>query len=236
MQMHKTLSSLAIIPDGNRRYAQKNNIAVEQAYLAGFRKSEEVVRWCGDSGVKTLTYWALSLDNFSKRSTDELSLLFKLMKSHAQRVLDSQAYKDNEVTVKFFGKRDLLPAELNTMFSKVEDMYPERKGGLALNMGIAYSGRDELLNATQRLAADIASDKVRANSLTESEFEKYLYLSESPDLLIRTGDSHRLSGMMPWQTVYSELYFSPKLWPEFAKADFDAAVEFYDSTERKFGK
>jgi len=115
-------------------------------------------------------------------------------------------------------------------------MYPERKGGLALNMGIAYSGRDELLNATQRLAADIASDKVRANSLTESEFEKYLYLSESPDLLIRTGDSHRLSGMMPWQTVYSELYFSPKLWPEFAKADFDAAVEFYDSTERKFGK
>jgi len=234
--MHKTLSSLAIIPDGNRRYAQKNNIAVEQAYLAGFRKSEEVVHWCGDSGIKTLTYWALSLDNFSKRSTDELSLLFRLMKSHAQRVLDSQAYKDNNVTVKFFGKRDLLPSELNKMFSKVEDKYPERKDGLVLNMGIAYSGRDELLNATQRLAADIAADKVRANSLTESEFEKYLYLSESPDLLIRTGDSHRLSGMMPWQTVYSELFFSPKLWPEFTKTDFDAAVEFYGSTDRKFGK
>jgi tritrans,polycis-undecaprenyl-diphosphate synthase [geranylgeranyl-diphosphate specific] len=234
--MHKTLSSLAIIPDGNRRYAQKNNIAVEQAYLEGFRKSEEVVRWCGDSKVKTLTYWALSLDNFSKRSSDELGLLFRLMKSHAQRVLDSQVYKDNNVTVKFFGKRELLPAELDKMFSKVEDMYPERKTGLVLNMGIAYSGRDELLNAVQRLASDIASDKVRANSLTESEFEKYLYLSESPDLLIRTGDSHRLSGMMPWQTVYSELFFSPKLWPEFSKDDFDAAVEFYDSTERKFGK
>jgi len=234
--MHKTLSSLAIIPDGNRRYAQKNNIAVEQAYLAGFRKSEEVVRWCGDSKIKTLTYWALSLDNFSKRSTDELSLLFRLMKSHAQRVLDSQVYKDNEVTVRFFGKRELLPPELNRMFSKVEDLYPERKGGLVLNMGIAYSGRDELLNAVQKLASDIASDKVRANSLTESEFEKYLYLSESPDLLIRTGDSHRLSGMMPWQTVYSELYFSPKLWPEFTKEDFDSAVEFYDSADRKFGK
>jgi len=234
--MHKKLSSLAIIPDGNRRYAQKNNIAVEQAYLAGFRKSEEVVRWCNDSGVKTLTYWALSLDNFSKRSTDELSLLFKLMKSHAQRVLDSQAYKDNAVTVRFFGKRELLPAELNRMLSKVEKRYPENRGGLALNMGIAYSGRDELLNAAQRLATDIASDRVRANSLTESEFEKYLYLRESPDLLIRTGDSHRLSGMMPWQTVYSELFFSPKLWPEFTKADFDEAVAFYDSAERKFGK
>ncbi|MFA5247083.1 MAG: undecaprenyl diphosphate synthase family protein, partial [Candidatus Micrarchaeia archaeon] len=153
--MHKTLTSLAIIPDGNRRFAKKNNIAVEQAYLAGFRKSEEVVRWCGDSGINTLTYWALSLDNYSKRSTDELSLLFRLMKSHAQRILESKVYKDNRVTVRFFGKRDLLPSDLNSMFSKIESAYPERNGGLVLNMGIAYSGRDELFNATQKLAADI---------------------------------------------------------------------------------
>jgi tritrans,polycis-undecaprenyl-diphosphate synthase [geranylgeranyl-diphosphate specific] len=234
--MHKPLSSVAIIPDGNRRYAKKNNIGVEQAYVAGFRKSEEVVQWCGDSGVKSLTYWALSLDNFSKRSSEELSLLFRLMKSHAQRILDSQAYKDNRVTVKFFGKRDLLPVELNRMFAKIEEEYPERENGLSLNMGIAYSGRDELLNAAQKLAADISANKLRPNSLTETEFEKYLYLRESPDLLIRTGDSHRLSGMMPWQTVYSELYFSPKLWPEFSKQDFAAACEFYDSADRKFGK
>jgi undecaprenyl diphosphate synthase len=158
------------------------------------------------------------------------------MKSHGQRILDSRTYRDNDVTVRFFGKRELLPAALNRIFARIEEKYPEKRGGLALNMGIAYSGRDELLTAAQRLAADIASDKVRPNSLTESEFEKYLYLRESPDLLIRTGDSHRLSGMMPWQTVYSELFFSPKLWPEFSKADFEEAVAFYDSTDRKFGK
>ncbi len=229
------LASVAVIPDGNRRFAHKANISLEEAYLAGFRKSEEAVRWGADSGVKSMTFWALSLDNFTKRSENELSLLFRMMKGHAQNVLKSKTFKDYDVTVKFFGKRDIIPAELNSMFSKVEDKF-QGSGDLRINFGIAYNGRDELLTAAKNLATDISAGKIRASAVGEHEFEKYLYLSESPDLVIRTGNSPRLSGLMPWQTVYSELYFSPKLWPEFSKQDYAQAVEFYANVERKFGK
>jgi len=233
--MDATLRSIAIIPDGNRRFAQKAGISLEEAYLAGFKKSEEAVKWCADSGVKSLTFWALSLDNYSKRSPTELSLLFRLMKSHAQNTLKSKVFREHNVAVKFFGKRELLPADLNSLFTKVEDTYPGN-GEMSLNMGIAYNGRDELLYAAKKVAREIANGNLRETSLTENDFERFLYLKESPDLVIRTGDSHRLSGLMPWQTVYSELYFSPKLWPEFGKLDFKAAMDFYAATERKFGK
>ncbi len=229
------LSSIAIIPDGNRRYARKAGLSLEQAYMAGFRKSEDAVKWSADEGAKTLTFWALSLDNFTQRSSNELSVLFRLMKSHAQQALKSKVFKEHNVAVRFFGKRELLPRELDRTFQTVEEKYPG-DGDLALNVGIAYNGRDELLHAAQLLAKDISANKVRPGTLTESEFEQYLYVKVSPDLVIRTGDAPRLSGLMPWQTVYSELYFSPKLWPEFTKEDFGAACEFYHNVERKFGR
>jgi undecaprenyl diphosphate synthase len=227
--------SVAIIPDGNRRYARKRGITLEAAYLAGFRKSEEAAKWCADAGVKSLTFWALSLDNFSKRSEEEMKLLFGLMKRHARESFRSKVFRDYDFTVRFFGRRDMIPRKLDAMFQKIEEKF-RGDGSLRVNFGIAYNGREELLHAAKALASDISARRVDGSALTESDFEKYLYVRESPDLVIRTGNAPRLSGLMPWQTVYSELYFSPKLWPEFAKADFARATEFYGRTERKFGK
>ncbi|MFH1246891.1 MAG: polyprenyl diphosphate synthase, partial [Candidatus Micrarchaeota archaeon] len=137
--------------------------------------------------------------------------------------------------IEFFGRRELLPDSVKTAMEKLEEKTRDKKSQ-TLNIGIAYSGREELLNASKKLAQDIASGKVDANDISEDSFSKYLYSNVSPQLIIRTGNVQRLSGFMPWQNTYSELYFSPKLWPEFTRDDFTLAKEFYETTEQRFGQ
>ncbi len=232
--MSNGLSSIAIIPDGNRRYSTKAGLPIEAAYAKGFEKSQEAVQWSAEAGVKSLTFWALSLENYSKRSQFELAGLFSLMKQHAQKARREKAFSENGVRVKFFGKLELLPKDLMAEINALEESTQDN-GSTRLNVALAYSGRDELLNAARKVLQENAHGDLNAE-ISEEEFSKHLYLQESPDLIIRTGNVQRLSGFLPWQAGYSEIYFSPKLWPEFQKPDFQAAVEYYNAAERRFGK
>ncbi len=229
------LESVAVIPDGNRRFAKKKGLPIESAYLEGFKKAGEFAKWAFESEVKTVSLWALSLDNFSKRSNNELNVLFKLMDKNLNDMLKHPKFGDHDCRIKFFGKRELLPETIKNGMQKVEEKTIDRKGK-NLNIAIAYSGREELLNASKSLAADITSGKVDASTVDESTFANYLYSPESPQLIIRTGNVQRLSGFLPWQNSFSELYFSSKLWPEFEQKDFIAAKEFFETTEQRFGK
>lgn len=228
----RKLSHLAITPDGNRRYAAKHNLSFQQAYKAGFDKIKDVLEWSEEP--ERVTLWAMSLDNLLKRSSFEKKILFKLMAKHVEQSIGEGEFVERGVRVNFFGRRELLPKELNGRFQILER---ETEGGRKqLNIAIAYSGRDELLNAAKALAFDAREGKIDPSQLTEEQFEKYLYYGDSPDLVIRTGDAQRLSGLMPWQTAYSEIYFSKKLWPEFGKSDYNKAVEFYRNTQSRKGK
>ena len=129
-------------------------------------------------------------------------------------------------------KRDI---EIEHRITKLEEKTID-KDGYSLNIAVAYSGREELLNASKKLAKDIASGKISLEKINEDEFSNYLYFGQSPQLIIRTGNVQRLSGFLPWQNSYSELYFSPKLWPEFTKDDFLQAKQFFETTEQRFGK
>ncbi len=229
------LESVAVIPDGNRRFAKKKGMPLEAAYMAGFKRAGEFSKWAFDSGVKNVSLWALSLDNFSKRSDDELNVLFKLMAKNIDDMLSHPKFKEQDGRIKFFGKRSLLPENIQKGMAELEEKTRDRKGN-SLNIAIAYSGREQLLTATTKLAQDIASGKVDSRKVDESTFANYLYSDQTPQLIIRTGNVQRLSGFMPWQNTYSELYFSPKLWPEFEQKDFAAAKEFYETTEQRFGK
>ncbi len=229
------LKSVAVIPDGNRRFAKKSGLALEAAYLAGFKKAGEFSKWAFEEKVKTVSYWALSLDNYAKRSQEELKILFKLMTKHMEDALKHPKFNDHECRIKFFGRRELLPLEIQKSMAQLEEKTMDR-GENSLNMGIAYSGHEEVVSAAKKLAADIATGKISQESVDESTFSAYLYTSEAPQLIIRTGNVQRLSGFMSWQNAYSELYFSPKLWPEFTKPDFLAAKEFFETTEQRFGK
>lgn len=227
--------SVAIIPDGNRRFSKKASISLEQAYLAGFNKVHSAVDWAQELGVGSLSFWALSIDNFSKRASRELDVLFFLMGRKLTEALSDNRFKERGVRVKFFGKRELLPSSLQERFNALEQNTLDNNQ-TELHIGVAYGGKQELLDAARGIARDAAKGALLEEELNEKKFEQYLYFAQSPDLVIRTGEVQRLSGFMPWQTGYSELFFSSKLWPDFERADFVQAVEFYSQAKRNFGK
>lgn len=229
------LTDIAVIPDGNRRFAKKKTLPIEAAYLAGFKKAAEFSKWAFEEKVKNVSFWALSMDNFAKRSESELTVLFKLMTKHLTDAMRHPELGTEDCRIQFFGRRELLPQNVRSAMEKLEAKTIDKKSQ-TLNIGIAYSGRDELLNASKRLATDIANNVVKAEDVTEAAFSNYLYFPNSPQLIIRTGNVQRLSGFMPWQNAYSELYFSPKLWPEFNRDDFMAAKQFFETTEQRFGQ
>ncbi|MFH0971872.1 MAG: polyprenyl diphosphate synthase [Candidatus Micrarchaeota archaeon] len=228
------LKSIAIIPDGNRRFAKKNALNFQNAYMQGFRKVEEVMGWADAKGVRQITFWALSLENYKKRSRFEMKILFELMRRKLRGSLRTGEYSENGIKIKFFGKLELLPPDVRDLMAKLE---AETSGNSKeLSIAIAYSGREEIVNAAKRIAIDFYGKNDKLSKLTEGDFEKYLYSPMAPDLIIRTGEVSRLSGFLPWQATYSELYFCRKLWPEFDETDFNQAVEFYNETQRRFGK
>ncbi|PIT85818.1 di-trans,poly-cis-decaprenylcistransferase [Candidatus Micrarchaeota archaeon CG10_big_fil_rev_8_21_14_0_10_59_7] len=222
----RKLNHVAIIPDGNRRYAKRRNIPISEWYALGFRKMEEAARWAAAQGVREVSFWALSADNFRKRERAQLGVLFSMMRKYALSELRENRFAQDGVRVRFFGRLNSLPRELREALEDIEKetSHNEKR---SLNILIVYGGRDELLNAAKGCARDGKFD--------EKTFEKHLYLADAPDLIIRTGNSPRLSGFMPWQSEYSEIYFSKKLWPEFTKRDFDAAVRFYTGIVKRGG-
>jgi len=155
------------------------------------------------------------------------------MKKHCEKAFSSETFEKEGVRVKFFGSLELLPPDLVALMRRVEEK-TAKNSRVRLNVAIAYSGRDELLQAAKKLV-ELARNNPSAE-VDEKQFEQLLYLQEAPDLIIRTGNVQRLSGFLPWQAGYSELFFSPKLWPEFSKRDFRAALAFYENAERRFGK
>ncbi len=229
------LNSVGIIPDGNRRFAKKVGIDFSRAYLKGFEKVRDVVEWASEKKVREVYFWALSFENFSKRSKAELSVLFGLMRKYVDTALSENTFVDLDCKVNFFGNRSVLPQSVLSRIHEIE-VQTENCSSYKIGVGIAYSGREEILTASKRVAEDVLEGKFKVDDIDEGLLSKYLYTSSSPDLVIRTGGVSRLSGFMPWQAVYSELYFSRKLWPEFEKRDFFKAVDFFNSTERRFGK
>lgn len=224
--------SIAIIPDGNRRFAERNGLALEQAYLQGFAKAEHVMDWLAHTPVASVKLWALSLENFHKRSGVELSILFELMKRQLRTSLKDSRFDGRDFSVRFIGQTEKLPHDVQTLMHQLAHRSQGAKRELCV--AIAYSGQAELTYAAQKAAEDYKSGKIE--KIDEAAFSKYLYAQEPVDLVIRTGNVQRLSGFLPWQNAYAEVYFSQKMWPEFGKADLDAALEFYSHTERRFGK
>lgn len=235
---HPVLETIAVIPDGNRRYARKYSLPLQVAYSKGFEKVNQILQWASDDNVKGMSFWALSLENYTKRSSLELRALFGLMKNKMKEALTTPEFEERGARIKFFGKLELLPAEIRKLASELEAESASRKK-FELQIGIAYSGQDEIMHACKQLAKELSSGKLserRLDGMNSLDFSKYLYTSLQPDLVIRTGGVQRLSGFLPFQSAYSEYYFSQRLWPEFSRNDFEKAVEHFENSERRFGK
>ncbi|MEM3839031.1 MAG: polyprenyl diphosphate synthase [Candidatus Micrarchaeaceae archaeon] len=225
--------TLALIPDGNRRWARKHQLTIPMGYNKGVDRFLEFSKWCMEYGINSITVWMLSIENLS-RPKHELSALFSIYKRVASDKKLISELQRTETKVKVIGRKDLLPKDVVASFTRLEEQTKSNKKRV-INMLLAYGGRDDIIEATKRVVEKAIS---KGTAKIEDLFERSLVSYGIPniDFIIRTSGEQRLSGFIPWQSDYSELYFSKKLWPDFTKEDLKRAIMDYSKRQRRFGK
>jgi tritrans,polycis-undecaprenyl-diphosphate synthase [geranylgeranyl-diphosphate specific] len=216
---------IAIIMDGNRRFAQKMGLQPHEGHFFGSKKAEEVLEWCWELGVKMLTLYAFSTENF-KRSEVEKRNIFRLLESELKRILKDRRTYEREVKVKIVGKRELLPENLVEIINEVEEATKNHRRHF-LNVAVAYGGRQEIIDAVKAILRKVKEGKVSPEKIDAKLLEEHLYGEgkySKVDLIIRTGGEQRLSNFLPWQAANSVAYFCDVYWPEFRKIDLLRAI------------
>ncbi len=224
---------VAIIPDGNRRWVRKHGLSLMTGYDTGIKKFIEVAMWAKEMGVKTISIWGLSTENVKNRSSAEINTLFKLYMKAATDPKILKQLDDNRARVRVIGDMAPLPKKLKKELKALEARTRAYKD-FSINILVGYGGRDDILYAAKKL---LSSHKRRIK-LTYETLRENLRTATLPDvdLLIRTSGEMRLSGFLPWQGSYSELYFSKKYWPGFGKEDLKRAIASFSDRERRYGK
>lgn len=225
--VEKLPKHIAVIMDGNRRFAKKKKLSVADGHRAGADALERIINYCVKIGVKFFTVYAFSTENW-KRSSKEVNDLMGLMREYLDKL--EKDNKDRNARIIILGDTDRLDYDLQEKIKKLQDSTKDNTG-LTVNIALNYGGRDEIINAIKKIPKDKLSE------ITEETFEKYLYTVKSPDpdLIVRTSGEQRLSNFLLWQSAYSEFYFTDVLWPEFSEKDFDKAIEEYNNRKRNFG-
>lgn len=228
--MKKAPYHLGIIIDGNRRWAQKRGLPSFEGHRRGLEKVKEIGKWCKKRGVKILTLFAFSTENWD-RSKTEVNYLMKLLGQALAKKNIKEIDKEG-IKIQVIGQRGKLPSQLQETIKKAEEITQNNKEGI-LNIALSYGGRAEIVEAVKKIVkknplSEITEDLISRNLWTAGE--------PYPDLIIRTAGEQRLSNFLLWQAAYSELYFSEKYWPEFTEKDLDEALRNYAQRQRRFGK
>jgi len=227
---------VAIIQDGNRRYARKNGRKAPEGHREGADTSEQVLEWCEELAVDELTLYAFSTENFN-RPSDEQEPLFDIIESKLYELADSDRVHDSEVCLRAIGEIDRLPERVQTAIA-----YAERQtagyDAFRLNVALAYGGRNELLRAAREVTASVDRGELSADQIDVATIESHLYRQpiRDVDLIIRTGGDERTSNFLPWHANGNEaaVYFCAPYWPEFSKVDFLRGIRTYESREQSW--
>jgi len=238
MYMHRIIKEklprhIAVIMDGNGRWAKKNTLKRVLGHEKGADSVRTVVKTCRELGVQYLTLFAFSIENW-QRPKSEIRALTLLLEKYLRTEL--QEMKDNGIRLITIGDSGRLPKTVrDALFRAIEET--SENSGMILNLALSYGGRDEIVSAVKRVLKDSKSRDIDENTITKEFFSSYLYTANipDPDLLIRTGEEHRLSNFLLWQLTYTELYFTDVLWPEFSRDDLIEAIMDYQRRERRFG-
>ena len=224
---------VAIIMDGNGRWAQKKSLQRIAGHRAGVDSVIEIVKTASEIGIKYLTLYALSVENWL-RPVAEVDSLMRILGEFLKKELNSMI--ENNIKLRTIGEINSLPeAVRNTLIETIQAT--ALHNGMVLNLALSYSGRNEILRAVRSILTDCERGKLNIDELTTQKFSEYLYESDlpDPDLLIRTSGECRLSNFLIWQTAYTEFYFTDVLWPDFRKNNFLEAIADYQRRERRFG-
>jgi len=229
---------IAIILDGNRRWASEKALNPWFGHEKGAEKVDELLDWCLKLGVKSITLYAFSTENF-RRSKNEVEEIMRIAQEQFRKILTDERIHKNKVHVKVIGRLSLLPKDLQQLIMDVENA-TQGYDDHFLNLALAYGGRAEIVDAAKKIADRVHDGKLNPEEIDEQVFEKYLYTShmskQDPDLIIRTSGEERLSGFLLWQSAYSELCFLDVYWPGFRFIDLLRAVRTFQRRRRRFGQ
>ena len=223
---------IAIIMDGNRRWAKKNNLTTPQGHKEGAENLKRISKFANKLGIKYLTVYAFSTENW-KRSKEEVGAIMKLLNFY---ILDFFKSYDENIKVNVIGRMSDIPDDLRKEIKSVEEKTKDNTG-LVLNIAFNYGGRDEIVSAVKNIARDVVEGKIKIEEITEDTVSNNLYTANQPDpdLLIRTSGEERISNFLPWQISYSEFVFTDKYWPEYSNTDLLESIQIYQKRKRRFG-
>ena len=223
---------IAIILDGNGRWAKRRGLPRTAGHAVGSENFRKIATYCKNIGVEFLTVYAFSTENW-KRPEDEVKTIMRLLGRYLHEAVDTM--ERDHIRMKVFGDVEGLPEELRALVARTEEI-SARYEGFQANICLNYGGRDEIVRAAMRYAADVRDGRADAQ-ISESDFGAYLDSAGIPDpeLLIRPGGEQRISNFLLWQCAYSEFYFTDVLWPDFSTEELDKAIAAYHSRDRRFG-
>jgi len=229
---------IAIILDGNRRWALEHSLNPWMGHQQGAEKVEKLLEWCLDLGVRSITLYAFSTENF-QRPIQEVLEIMQIFEKKLRKIVTDERIHKNKVQVKIIGRRNLLPKSLQELIKEAEESTKDYDKHF-LNVALAYGGRAEIVDAAKKIAEKVKKGEFDLEEIDEQTFERFLYTShlpkQDPDLIIRTSGEERLSGFLLWQSAYSELCFLDVYWPDFRKIDLLRAVRTYQKRKRRFGR
>lgn len=228
------IKHIAIIMDGNRRWARSHNLDTKLGHKKGAEVLETISRYCNKIGLEYLTVYAFSTENW-KRTKEEVGAIMLILQMYLDRFLKT-ADLDN-IKLRILGDIDGVPEELRKKMIQMEERTKDNTG-LNLNIAFNYGGRAEIVRATQRIAQDVLDGKMEIKDINEETISNNLYTcgQSDPDLVIRTSGELRMSNFLPWQITYSEFLFLDKYWPDFTSEDIDNAINEYNNRHRRIGK
>jgi len=235
VKQRKLPRHIAIIMDGNRRFADKLGLEHIEGHLLGRDRFEEVIDWCfSEIGIKVLTFYAFSIENF-RRDGKEVNDIMRLCIEELEQGANSFRIHDNKIRVRIIGHLESLPKDVHDAAKRIMDQtknYNKR----FLNVALAYGGREDILQAIHRIAGDVKDNILKPEDIKEEIVSSYLYTNGLPDpnLILRTSGEERLSNFLLWQAAHSDLYFSDVYWPELKKRDLLRAIRMYQQRECSF--
>lgn len=224
---------IAIIMDGNRRWAKNRMLPIKLGHKQGAETLKKVVRYANSIGLEYITVYAFSTENW-KRSEEEVTALMSLLETYLE---DFSKEADTEnIVIRVLGDLTALSSSLQESIQKTIER-TKNNTGTVFNIALNYGGRNEIVNAIQNISKEVLEGKIKLEDINEEVVSNHLYTKNipDPDLLIRTSGELRLSGFLPWQSVYSEFIFLDKLWPDFTPEDLSNAIEVFKKRNRKFG-
>jgi tritrans,polycis-undecaprenyl-diphosphate synthase [geranylgeranyl-diphosphate specific] len=232
--MTKTPKHIGLILDGNRRFAKRLNLDPWKGHEYGSKKLKGLLEWCREIGIKEVTLYCFSMQNF-KRPKKEFNYLMDIFRNSFNEIMENKDIEKYKIKINVVGRYNLFPDDIQHKIHNIMER-TEDYGNYKVNIALAYGGREEIVDAVKKIAEKVKENKLSSEEINEEIISKNLYLESEPDLIIRTGGDKRTSNFLTWQSIYSEWSFIEKMWPEFEKKDLIDVIEEYKKRERRFGK